>query len=694
MQPSILLLDDDAALRELLGAILETRGYEVFFAGTAEAATALLQREQPDLVVVDGLLPDVPGIEWIESVREQDSTMQFAFFSAFWHDLGTFRHLTEELGVALVVYKPIEPDAFADKIAEVLPPPRRVSTRPPRPDEAPLEPATRHAASNLRKRMQLLRDEYVENLPKKLEKLAALLEDAQECPDDLSEAISSAHRLRGTAGAYGLGFVGLSAGRIEDLLTEYQSQTGGKRRSLWPHVLRALDDARLAAAHPTAFVRESRAPDESPAPGAVLVVDDDPDFRRLASGLLRKQMLEVCVAQSCAEALHKARSVRLVAGVIDVHLADEDGFTLARQLREMPGHEKLPIALVSADQSVETRVAATHVGASLFLEKPMPEDRFSLAIQQLLDQASIHRSRVLLLEDDPDFSRQACFLLEGEGVDAIAIDDPSHLPAKLEEYHPDLLLLDINLPKTSGLEICKALRMSVAWQTLPIFVMTARTDHESRIAAFRAGATDFLSKPIIHQEFTARIGTHLKQARLLQERAERDALSGLLLRRPFLEAFERRLSESHRYDRPIAIALLDIDHFKGINDSYGHLVGDAVIASLGRLLSRRFRTEDLRCRWGGEEFMLALPGSKAELARSAVSRVLEEFSETKFRADQQEFTVTFSAGAAAYPDDGASAQALIRRADKRLYQAKRDGRNQVVGPGGDEGSIVKKVAIR
>ena len=697
MRPSILLLDDDAALRELLGAILEARRYEVFAAGTAKAATEILEREQPDLVVVDGLLPDVPGIEWIENLRKHDTKTQIVFLSAFWRDLSTFHRLTGQLGVSMVLYKPMEPDAFANKIAEVLPPPRSVSSLPPPPGASPADAETETAVTDLRSRMEALRKEYVAALPKKLEDLASLLISADQVPANLTEAISCAHRLRGTAGAYGLGFVGVSAGHIEDLLIEYQSHEGPARRSLWPQVIQALSDARLAAAQPGAFVRDAARPPEIENAGAVLLVDDDPDFRKLAAVLVRKQMLEVCVAQSSAEALHKARQVPLRAAIIDVHLGEEDAFDLARSLRNHPEHENLPIALVSVDHEVETRVMGTQVGASLFLEKPITEESFALALQQLLDEANAQRSRVLLLEDDPDFSKKACLLLESEGVEAMAIDNPSALSETLEEYRPDLLVLDINLPKTNGLEICRALRMSVAWQTLPIFMVTSRTDHESRIKAFEAGATDFVSKPIIQQEFTARVGTHLRQARLLQDRSERDSLSGLLLRRPFLEALERRLSESHRYDRPIAIALMDIDHFKRVNDTHGHGTGDAVIAALGQLLRRRFRSEDLRCRWGGEEFMLAFPGQDSALARSALNRVLKEFAEMGIHSpDGERFSVTFSAGVAAYPDDGASAQALIRRADKRLYRAKEGGRNQVIGPGPGEEPVepvTGKIAI-
>jgi diguanylate cyclase (GGDEF)-like protein len=347
---------------------------------------------------------------------------------------------------------------------------------------------------------------------------------------------------------------------------------------------------------------------------------------------------------------------------------------------------------MSGDQSLETRVASTQVGASLFIEKPLREDLLSLAVQQILDEASARRGRVLMLEDDRDFANHAELLLQGREIDTRAIETPAELPAALEEFRPDLLLLDIDLPNTSGVDVCKALRMSVQWQTLPILMVTAHIDDGTRIEAFRAGANDFISKPVLEEEFNARIDVQLMHARLLQERAERDPLSGLMLRRPFLEALEQRLSESHRNETPLAVAVIDIDHFKQVNDGFGHTYGDTVIAGFGRLLRHRFRNEDLRCRWGGEEFIVVLPGQKADLLERALGRVLTEFSEMRFEAsDRTTFSVTASAGVAALPDDGLSAQALVRRADRRLYRAKSDGRNRVVGPSSqtaEEGNTV------
>jgi diguanylate cyclase (GGDEF)-like protein len=168
---------------------------------------------------------------------------------------------------------------------------------------------------------------------------------------------------------------------------------------------------------------------------------------------------------------------------------------------------------------------------------------------------------------------------------------------------------------------------------------------------------------------------------LLRERFDRDALTDLPLRRPFLERLGRSMAESLRHSRPLTVALLDVDFFKRVNDQHGHQTGDHVLSSLARLLSARLRAEDLRGRWGGEEFVLAFPGDAGEVQRT-VGDILMEFGNLAFRDGfGKAFSVTFSAGTATYPADGASVQALLETADRRLYLAKRNGRARVVSKG-------------
>ncbi|MCP3063567.1 GGDEF domain-containing protein [Myxococcus sp. K38C18041901] len=151
-----------------------------------------------------------------------------------------------------------------------------------------------------------------------------------------------------------------------------------------------------------------------------------------------------------------------------------------------------------------------------------------------------------------------------------------------------------------------------------------------------------------------------------------------MLRRPFIEGLRSRLSEAQRQQRPLSLCFLDVDHFKRVNDKYGHLAGDRVLTRLGRLLGARFRREDVRGRWGGEEFVVGLLGETAASAKAILSRTMAEVAEMTFDGDGGEsFRVTMSAGIAESPGDGATLEALLRVADARLHRAKTNGRNRI-----------------
>jgi diguanylate cyclase (GGDEF)-like protein len=196
------------------------------------------------------------------------------------------------------------------------------------------------------------------------------------------------------------------------------------------------------------------------------------------------------------------------------------------------------------------------------------------------------------------------------------------------------------------------------------------------VGCFEAGADDYIEKPVIREELMARINLRLERIQMFKERADTDALTGLPTRRPFIDMLKMRLSESIRFNKPVALCLLDLDNFKGINDNYGHLAGDRVLANVGRLLKSRFRTMDVRGRWGGEEFVLAFYGEEESTAKMIVNRVRKELRQVVFTGDHgEEFNVTFSAGIAAFPSDGTTVEQLFRQVDKKLYLAKSKGRN-------------------
>lgn len=429
----------------------------------------------------------------------------------------------------------------------------------------------------------------------------------------------------------------------------------------------------------------------------VLVVDPDAAFLDHVSGLGRSRLIDVRGARDAGEALFEARKHALDAAILDVELGGGDGeraFELARALRALDGNGDLPLAFMSRDGRIAHHIAAVHAGASHILSKPLDAHAFAVAVHGLEAERSSVRPRVLVLDDEIELARALAAELAARRMDAFALGDPLEVLDVLERLQPDLLLLDVDMPALGGLAVCRMLRANARWKDLPVLLATADASEDARIACFEAGGDDYVHKPVSTRELLARIHARLERQRLVRERADRDGLTGLLLRHAFAEALTARLSQAHREHHPVSVALLDLDRFKRINDVYGHLAGDRVLRGFGKLLGTAFRAHDLRGRWGGEEFVVAFCGEDAASATAILERTRRELEARVFQSDHgAPFHVSFSAGVACYPHDGLAIDQLLQAADRRLHAAKAAGRARIererVDPGRRRGATAR-----
>lgn len=671
---TILFLNDDQRLGGRLAAALESHGCRLVQVRTGAEGAATLEKLVPELVAVDTLLPDTDGFSWVAGLRRAGSSVPVVVLSPEPIEGGSSGQLMAELGISSVISRDLGPGEIARRISQTLSL-ERAPARPPASGAPPL------ALGEARLR-------YRRALPEKVGQLATAIYQAKSRPTEgtLAQARQLAHRLRGTAGSFGLAAVGEAAGRIEELLLA-PAPAEGPSPEIWIEVEHALSQAtRACELAELGGAQTATAPGEpggqfAGTPLRILVVDGDASFLRCAVELGRQRLLEVVPARGATEALEVAASSAMDAAFLDVTLQPPGrAYQLAQELRSMEGRESLPLAFTSFEpESMEDRVAAAHAGASLFLVKPLDAETLSTAAHQLAATRDQARAHVLLVDDDPDFLTQTSILLRHEGMRVTALADPREVLGVLEETGVDLVLLDAEMPEVSGFDVCRVLRVSPRWQDIPVLFLTARLSPEARTAAFQAGADDYLLKPLVREELLTRIRVRLERRRLLLERSDRDPVTGLLIRRAFVQAVTARLLEARRHDRPMSVCLIDLDRFKKVNDQHGHLAGDRVLATLGNLLARRFRAEDLRCRWGGEEFVLAFPGEALATAHPMIDRALEEFRTIPFAGEGgRSFRVSFSAGVAALPEDAATLEALLRVADRRLYQGKRLGRGRVI----------------
>lgn len=261
---------------------------------------------------------------------------------------------------------------------------------------------------------------------------------------------------------------------------------------------------------------------------------------------------------------------------------------------------------------------------------------------------------------------------------------------RAQDSRPDLILLDILMPGMDGFEVCTRLKTDESTRDIPVIFVSSMTDIDSKVMGFKLGGVDYINKPFQHAEILVRVNTHITMLRLrkhleeqnaeLERLANTDYLTDLYNRRRFFHAAEEELAEATRNGLPISITLIDLDHFKQVNDTHGHLVGDRVLIHVAQLIRSRCRKNDVAARYGGEEFAILHPALDRQSAFLVAERIRKEVEGTPFLYEQDEIGVTLSAGVVDTDvcKNFLKIDDVLTWADIALYRAKDAGRNQVV----------------
>jgi len=296
--------------------------------------------------------------------------------------------------------------------------------------------------------------------------------------------------------------------------------------------------------------------------------------------------------------------------------------------------------------------------------------------------ASDNKPMVVLIDDSADVHRLLKARLRSEPIELTAFADGKEGVEFCAKQSPALVLLDLDMPEMDGFAVLRALRADPATVNTTVVVLSGLSDSQDKVAAFDLGATDYVTKPFDFSELRARVRSALRTQRLLQllaERAEVDGLTGLANRAAFNRRWAQETNESQRYGRPLSLAVMDIDFFKKINDTYGHPAGDEVIQGFAKVITAFTRDCDIACRYGGEEFCVIMPETAPEASRIVGERIREAMQGTTWPR-HPEHNVTVSVGIAGINAGtaGLTPEAWLDRADKALYTAKHGGRNRVV----------------
>jgi two-component system cell cycle response regulator len=449
----------------------------------------------------------------------------------------------------------------------------------------------------------------------------------------------------------------------------------------------------------------------------VLVVDDIAPNVKLLEAKLTREFFRVITAMSGAEALEKARTEKPDVILLDIMMPGMDGFEVCEHLKADPITQNIPVVMVTALTDIADRVRGLEAGADDFLSKPvndlalMSRVRSLIRLKMTVDEwmlreetahqfGAVHQevklsdvetsaADILLVESSPNEAQRIVEALQRDHHKVTVVNNGARAVELAEKNAFEVILVSLDLDAEDGLRLCSHLRLDGVTKSVPV-VMLADEHDMVRVATGLEfnGAHDYLLRPIDRNELRARVKTQVRRRRY-QKRlrahyetsvsmALTDSLTGLFNRRYLMAHLSKMLTEANEGMKPLCLLIFDLDHFKNINDTYGHGVGDEVLREFSARVSKQLRSFDLMARLGGEEFVAVLPNIGRHTAFDVAYRLRKIIAETPFNIPTKGLlSVTCSIGGVILEDNIRDSEAAIDRADKALYEAKASGRNCV-----------------
>jgi diguanylate cyclase (GGDEF)-like protein len=386
---------------------------------------------------------------------------------------------------------------------------------------------------------------------------------------------------------------------------------------------------------------------------------------------------EVVIIPNADMLVDRIKSQRPAAVLILIPSSDEAETRYAEiAMLQAEVGPNFPILVVSETGDLSSRLQAVRAGASGYFIMPVDAASLVESLDRLGNPNSPQPFHILVVEDSLTQASLFAMQLKRAGMETRIVSDPTQIISHLQDFNPDLILMDMYMPGCTGIELSQVIRQMEKFVSVPIVYLSAETDKDRQLEAMEQGADDFLTKPIKPGHLTSAVTSRVERYRRLRSYMTVDGLTALLNHTTIKENLGRELLRARRESTPLCFAMLDLDRFKLVNDQFGHAMGDRVLKSLGRLLRQRLRRTDIIGRYGGEEFAVILPNTTPEAAVRLMDELRRNFSEILHRSDEAGFSVTYSCGISSSPPYTELAD-LSSAADRALYTAKREGRNRV-----------------
>ncbi len=539
-------------------------------------------------------------------------------------------------------------------------------------------------------KLKALREHFAALLPEKVarcEELWQAVMDGNAPEGAAGELVRNLHTLAGSAPSFGFALLGKSSQRAEitlkttlphgpEALERVKGDISGCIREM--KRLCETRDEEGAEERSEDLLAVTVAQSVQSRGKLVYILDDDPLFCKKLGEQIRCFGYETREFTSRRDMLDAPWEPFPAAIIIDMIMQEGDFsgaeavFTIEEHIGRCP-----PVIFVSRGSSIEARLEAVKAGGEAYFCKPVPISDLIDCLDRLTSDRKVDPYRILIIDDDVELSAYYALTLQRQGMETRVLNQPLQVMEQLVNFKPDLILMDMYMPECNGYELARAIRQMEAYVSIPIVFLSSETCVKRQLVAMRMGGDDFLTKPIEPDHLVSSVTIRAERMRVIRNFTERDSLTGLYNRSMSEEHLELAVMRARRSGGSLTFAMIDIDAFKRINDTYGHPTGDRVIVTLARLLQQRLRKTDIVGRFGGEEFAVVLPDTDLDAAREVLDKIRQSFAVVRHAYAKGEFSVTFSCGVAAYPDYG-DVSTLCDAADKALYRAKEGGRNRVV----------------
>jgi two-component system cell cycle response regulator len=449
----------------------------------------------------------------------------------------------------------------------------------------------------------------------------------------------------------------------------------------------------------------------------VLVVDDILPNVKLLEAKLSGEYFNVITALNGPEGIQKAETQSPDIILLDVMMPGMDGFEVCQRLKSNPVTAHIPVMMVTALTDATDRVRGLEAGADDFLSKPvndialMARVRSLVRLKMTVDEWRIRentanqfgfnskgvaqaepaeKARILVIEDRPFESEKFIETLKKDDDNVISVKNGEQAMALSQINDFDVITVSLNLAGEDGLRLCSLLRSNERTRAVPLLMVGEEGDMKRIAQGLEIGAHDYILRPIDRNELLARVRTQVRRKRY-QDRlrnnyetslslALTDSLTGLFNRRYLMVHLEKLLNKNKESNKQLCVLLMDIDHFKKINDTYGHAVGDEVLKTFAERISKRLRSFDLVARLGGEEFVVVLPDISIDMAMQVAERLRKGICAEPFVVNSPHSPVSVSVstgGAMVLATDSLKVEEILARADDELYRCKEGGRNCV-----------------